>query len=76
MIRSCDKSLTVKGSITVDKNPSSPAAIEILMKNKELPREILMKQVKMKNLSAPSKIHMVCIYSFLAPKPLEMPRCV
>jgi IS6 family transposase len=35
--------------ITVDKNPSYPAAIEILKKNKELPHEILMRQVKYLN---------------------------
>ena len=35
--------------ITVDKNPSYPAAIEILKKNKELPQEILMRQVKYLN---------------------------
>ena len=33
--------------ITVDKNPSYPAAIEILKKNKEFPQEILMRQVKL-----------------------------
>jgi IS6 family transposase len=35
--------------ITVDKNPSYPAAIEILKKNKELPQKILMRQVKYLN---------------------------
>jgi IS6 family transposase len=35
--------------ITVDKNPSYTAAIEILKKNKELPQEILIRQVKYLN---------------------------
>jgi transposase-like protein len=35
-----------KRVITIDKNPSYPAAIEILKKNKELLQEILMRQVK------------------------------
>jgi IS6 family transposase len=35
--------------ITVDRNPSYPAAIETLKKNKELPQEILMRQVKYLN---------------------------
>jgi IS6 family transposase len=35
--------------ITVDKNPSYPAAIESLKKNKELPQEILVRQAKFLN---------------------------